>query len=94
MLVVTLTQRLLLATGLLSVAAQSILRASAGVSERQPAWSPDGASLAYIRITPVTERQFRYQLVLASVTTGRDTVIVDSTKQAVLHPDWRRAPAL
>lgn len=62
--------------------------------EESPAWSPSGDRLVfsrYVYSTTGRSTQSR-QIVIANVTSGADTVIINSQKQAPLFPDWRPTP--
>jgi Tol biopolymer transport system component len=67
---------------------------SAGTNEDTAAWSPTGDRLVFARYKPPSGSRSgqAYQIVIADVATGAVTIPVNSTKQAVLFPDWKPAP--
>lgn len=78
--------------GNLNVTKATVVRAEPGVVEWHPAWSPEDGRLVFARWQQVNSRQNRYRIVIVHLATGAETVIVDQTKQAVLHPDWNPIP--
>lgn len=74
--------------GGLSVTSATALRAAAGVAEWHPAWSPGGDRLVYARLSPANSREERSEIVLLTLASGAETVIVAQTKQLVFQPDW------
>ncbi|MBI3974904.1 MAG: PD40 domain-containing protein [Armatimonadetes bacterium] len=74
--------------GNLNVTAATVVRGLQGVMEWEPAWSPEDGRLIFTRWRPVNSRQDEHQIVIVNLTTNAEPVIVDQTKQAVLHPDW------
>ncbi len=72
----------------LAVTPATALRAVAGVAEWHPAWSPGGGRLVYARLSPANSREERSEIVLLTLDSGAETVIVNQTKQVVFQPDW------
>ncbi len=64
------------------------LRAAPGVAEWHPAWSPGSDRLVYARLSPANSREERSEIVLLTLTSGAETVILTQTKQVVFQPDW------
>jgi len=61
----------------------------ASTGEMQPAWSPTGDRLLFVRMSAANSRTALFELVVHSVTAAAESVIASSTKQAILYPDWR-----
>lgn len=72
----------------LAVTSATALRAVAGVAEWHPAWSPGGDRLVYARLSPANSREERSEIVLLTLASGVETVILTQTKQVVFQPDW------
>ncbi len=66
------------------------LSGPASTREMQPAWSPTGDRLLFVRMSAANSRNRLFELVVRSAITGPESVIANSTKQAILYPDWRR----
>ncbi len=62
--------------------------------EAWPAWGPLGTKLLYVRFFDQNSRNRHFQLVIRDLLTTTDTIIADSTKQAIFYPDWNHAPNL
>ncbi len=78
----------LLAVAGLAVTSATVLRSAAGVAEWHPAWSPAGDRLVYARLSPANSREERSEIVLLTLASGAETVILTQTKQVVFQPDW------
>lgn len=65
------------------------LSGPASTREMQPAWSPTGDRLLFVRMSAANSRNRLFELVVRSAAIGSESVIASSTKQAILFPDWR-----
>ena len=65
------------------------VRADPEFIEGLAAWSPDDSRLVIARLTDANSRNSRTQIVIVDLATDAEKTLVDSTKQAVLFPDWK-----
>ncbi len=67
----------------------TIVRADPEFIEGLAAWSPDDSRLVIAQRTNANRRNSRTQIVTVDLVTDAEKTLVDSTKQAVLFPDWK-----
>jgi hypothetical protein len=71
-----------------SGAATVVRDEAAGVTEEMAAWAPTGDGLVFARYWQGS-RTYTYQIVIVDLMTDNETILVNSTKQAVYFPDWK-----
>ena len=67
----------------------TVVRADPEFIEGLAAWSPDDSRLVIARRSDANPRNWRTEIVTVDLGTDAEKTLVDSTKQAVLFPDWK-----
>jgi len=76
-------------SGRLMPTSTTALPGPTGRSEMHPAWSPTDDRLLFIGMSAANSRNRLFELVVRSATTGSESIVASSTKQAIFYPDWR-----
>ncbi len=61
-----------------------VVRADDSKVEGAPAWSPNDDQMVFARIGAANSRNRRYEVVTVDLDTDSETVLLESTKQAIL----------
>ena len=67
----------------------TVVRADPEFIEGLAAWSSDDSRLVIARRSDANPRNWRTEIVTVDLGTDAEKTLVDSTKQAVLFPDWK-----